>query len=103
MNYIRGLSWNAKAVIIDEGQNSSQKELVSALTRLGHFTRCFICADPDQTDLHNGARGGFQNLFNLFENDKEALDQGIFTFRFTEEDIMRSELVKFIVKRVKCL
>tara|TARA_R110002110_G_scaffold26008_6_gene96138 strand:- start:8006 stop:8470 length:465 start_codon:yes stop_codon:yes gene_type:complete len=102
MNYIRGLSWNAKAVIVDEAQNSSQKELVTTITRLGHFTRCFICADPDQSDL-NGKGGGFQSLFNLFENDREAMDHGIYTFEFTEDDIMRSDLVKFVVKRLKSL
>lgn len=102
INYIRGLNWNAKAIILDEAQNSTQKELITTITRLGQFTRCFICADPDQTDL-NGKAGGFQNLFNLFEHDREAMNHGIYTFEFTEEDIMRSELVKYIVKRTKSL
>jgi phosphate starvation-inducible protein PhoH len=99
INYIRGLNWNAKAIILDEAQNSTQKELVTTLTRLGHFTRCFILADPVQTDL-NGRAGGFQKLYNVFDNDAEAEEMGIYTFKFTEEDIVRSELVKFIVKRL---
>lgn len=102
INYIRGLNWNAKAIILDEAQNSTEKELVTTITRLGHFTRCFICADPKQTDL-NGKAGGFQKLYNLFEHDREALDHGIYTFQFDEEDIMRSELVKYIVKRLESL
>jgi phosphate starvation-inducible PhoH-like protein len=100
INYIRGLNWNAKAIILDEAQNSSQKELVTTLTRLGHFTRCFILADPIQTDL-NGKAGGFQKLYNIFDNDAEAEAKGIYTFKFTTEDIMRSELVKFIVERLE--
>jgi phosphate starvation-inducible protein PhoH and related proteins len=99
INYIRGLNWNAKAIILDEAQNSSQKELVTTLTRLGQFTRCFILADPLQTDL-NGKAGGFQRLYNIFDKDPAAEQQGIYTFKFTNEDIMRSELVKFIVERL---
>ena len=39
-NFARGMSWNAKAIIMDEVQNSSKKEIVTILTRLGHFSRC---------------------------------------------------------------
>jgi phosphate starvation-inducible protein PhoH len=98
-NFARGMSWNAKAIIMDETQNSSRKEIITILTRIGQFSRCFVLADPLQTDLTNGKCGGFEELFQLF-NNQEGRDNGIYTFEFTEEDIMRSELVKYIVKRV---
>jgi phosphate starvation-inducible PhoH-like protein len=101
VNYIRGLSWNAKAIIVDEAQNMTQKELITVLTRLGRFSKCFVLADPMQSDI-NGKSGGFTNITKLFM-DKEAESNGIYNFEFTEDDIMRSELVKFLVKRFNYL
>jgi phosphate starvation-inducible protein PhoH len=100
INYIRGLNWNLKSIILDEAQNSTYKELVTAMTRLGHFSRMFILADPMQSDLINGQSGGFEKLFNLFENDIEAESRGIFTFKFDQDDVKRSELVSYLVKRL---
>lgn len=100
INYSRGMSWNTKSIILDEAQNSSFKEIVTVMTRLGEFSRCFILADPSQTDLPNSKSGGFDKLFNAF-NDEESRQNGIFTFSFDEEDIVRSKLVKFIVKKLK--
>ena len=34
-------------------------------------------------------------------SDEESAKMGIYTFKFTEEDIMRSELVKFLIKKFK--
>lgn len=97
-NFARGMSWNAKAIIMDEAQNSSRKEIVTILTRLGQFSRCFVLADPLQTDLPPGKCGGFEEIFQLFNNN-ESKEKGIFTFEFSEDDIMRSELVKYLVKK----
>ena len=33
-------------------------------------------------------------------SDEESAARGIYTFKFTEEDIMRSELVKFIIQKL---
>ena len=38
---------------------------------------------------------------SVFLKDQESMENGIYTFEFTEEDIMRSELVKFLVKKLK--
>lgn len=100
VGYLRGLNWNAKAVIGDEMQNCTKKELITLMTRIGEFCKVFICGDPQQSDI-NG-RSGFQSIFNLF-NDDASKEHGIYTFEFTEDDILRSELAKFIVKKVKSL
>jgi len=101
INFIRGLNWNAKAIILDEAQNSSYKEIVTSLTRLGHFSRCFILADPMQADLKSHKCGGFSKLYDIFANDQEAKDFGIHTFEFTSEDVKRSELAAFLVKKLE--
>jgi phosphate starvation-inducible PhoH-like protein len=95
--YLRGLSWNAKGIIMDEAQNSTFKELTTLLTRVGHFSKLFVCGDPMQSDI-NG-KSGFEKMCNVF-NDEESRKQGIHVFYLTEEDIVRSEIVKFIVKKL---
>ena len=102
INFCRGLNWNTKAIIVDEAQNSSLKEIVTILTRIGKFSKCFVLADPDQADLPYGKQGGFDKLFNLF-SDEDSKNNGIATFEFDEDDIMRSELVKFLTKKLKTL
>lgn len=102
INYARGMSWAAKSIIFDEAQNSTAKEIITILTRLGEFSRCFILADPMQTDLPPNKSGGFEKLYDLF-SDEESKENGIYTFSFTEEDIVRSKIVKFIVNKLKNL
>jgi len=101
INYARGLNWSQKFIILDEAQNSTKKELTTILTRLSKGSKCFILGDPMQTDLRvNG--GALEKMTKLF-GDQESANAGIVTFEFDEEDIMRDELVKFLVKKLKAL
>ena len=100
VNFARGMNWTNKCIILDEAQNSSLKETITVLTRLGKGSRAFVLADPMQTDLNDNRVGGFQKLYDNF-NDEESRENGVFTFSFDEDDIMRSELVKFLIKKVK--
>tara|TARA_Y100000310_G_scaffold42418_1_gene39716 strand:- start:2138 stop:2902 length:765 start_codon:yes stop_codon:yes gene_type:complete len=99
INFARGLHWPDKVIIMDEAQNSTEQEITTVLTRMGKNCRCFVLADPMQTDLRRST-GGFQKMFNIFA-DEESKEMGIHTFEFTEDDIMRSELVKYLVKKLK--
>jgi phosphate starvation-inducible protein PhoH and related proteins len=99
VSFARGLNWNAKAIIFDECQNSSAKEIITILTRLGEYSHAFILADPMQTDLRSGV-GGFERIVAALDNE-ESRNQGIHVFRFTEEDIKRSALVKYLAKALK--
>lgn len=98
VNFLRGLNWNAKCIVADEAQNMTKKELITLITRVGEFSKLFICGDPDQSDI-NG-KSGFLPIMTSFD-DEESRNHGIFVFKFTEEDIVRSELVKFILKKLK--
>lgn len=100
VNFARGMNWNGKFIILDEAQNSSFKEIVTVLTRLGHGTKCFVLGDPMQTDLRN-ACGSFNEVLGAFSNN-ESREKGIHTFELNEDDILRSEIVKFIVKTINC-
>jgi len=98
VGFLRGLNWNAKVIISDESQNMTVKELFTLITRTGEFSKVFVLGDPDQSDI-NG-KSGFVKMISHFDDD-ESRAQGIHVFKFTEDDIVRSALVKFIIKKVK--
>lgn len=98
IGFLRGLNWNARCIVADEAQNMTYKELVTLITRIGEFSKVFILGDPDQSDI-NG-KSGFIKMMNGFD-DVESKENGIQTFKFDEDDIVRSVLVKFIIKKLK--
>jgi phosphate starvation-inducible PhoH-like protein len=98
VGFLRGLNWNARVIISDEAQNMTFKELFTLITRVGEFSKMFILGDPEQSDL-NG-KTGFLKMISYFD-DEESRANGIQVFRFTDNDIVRSGLVQFIVKKVK--
>jgi phosphate starvation-inducible PhoH-like protein len=98
INYLRGASWANKLIIADESQNFTRKELVTLITRIGENSKYFICGDPMQSDI-NG-KTGFAPIMEIFDN-KESREKGIYTFKFTDEDIVRSEILKFIVNKLE--
>lgn len=97
LNYVRGCSWRKKFILVDESQNFCAKELLSVMTRIGDGSIMVLAADRTQDDINNS---GFADIYDLFDND-ESREQGVHTFKFTEEDIVRSEIVKFVVKKFK--
>lgn len=98
ISYARGTEWKNKFIIIDESQNITLNEMTTLLTRIGKDSVCFVLGDPMQTDIRR--KGDFERVYDLF-NSPEAQEKGIYTFEFTEEDIMRDELVKYIVSTLK--
>jgi phosphate starvation-inducible PhoH-like protein len=98
VGFLRGLNWNAKVIIADEAQNMSYKELFTLITRIGEFSKVFVCGDPDQSDI-NG-KSGFIKMISHFD-DEESRNNGIQVLRLTDDDIVRSGLVQFIIKKVK--
>jgi phosphate starvation-inducible PhoH-like protein len=98
VGFLRGLNWNAKVIIADEAQNMTWKELFTLITRVGEFSKVFILGDPEQTDI-NG-KSGFVKMVNMFD-DEESRQNGVHVFKFTEEDIVRSGLVRFIIKKFR--
>ena len=97
INYLRGSSWKDKIVVADEAQNFTYKELTTLITRIGKNCKLFICGDFMQSDI-NG-KSGFASMFDLF-NDKDSVDRGIVCFKFGKEDILRSEILKYIIGKL---
>ena len=59
----------------------------------------YLPIDMETTNYHKLYGEALKKTFS----DEDSLQFGIYTFEFSEEDIMRSELVKFIIKKLKTL
>jgi hypothetical protein len=76
----------------------SKEDIMLALSRVGKFSYVFGIGDSWQVDIKNS---GFRKIFDIF-NDEESRENKIFTFELQEEmDVMRSEFLKFVMKKVK--
>jgi len=101
INFARGLHFSVKFICCDEAQNLTTKELQTLLTRTGEFCKVIICGDPEQSDLPQG-KSGFKKVFDAF-NTTESNDLGIKCVELTEQDIMRSEICRYIVNKFKTI
>ena len=98
INFMRGASWTGKLVIADEAQNFTFKELTTLITRIGEGSKLIICGDFMQSDI-NG-KSGFKEMFDLFSDDISK-ENGILSFAFTQNDIVRSKILKFIISKLE--
>lgn len=104
VNYTRGLTFKNACVLVDEAQNLTREELTTILTRFGHESKYIVIGDSQQSDIGN--KSGFKSIYDAF-NTEESVDFGINVFTFTENEIVRSEILKYIVKvlqksKMKC-
>ena len=95
LGFLRGRSFNACHVIVDEAQNLTVSDLLLVMTRMGKFAKLTICGDATQSDIKHS---GFEEVYDLF-NDSEAELRGIKNFEFGKEDIFRSEILSFVIER----
>ena len=98
IGFIRGASWNATVVIVDECAGLDRDDFLLTLSRCGPYTRIIFAGDSAmQNDL--GTKSGFKDMFDLF-NDDDSRANGIHTFELRdEEDIVRSDFIKYVMKK----
>jgi phosphate starvation-inducible PhoH-like protein len=99
INYLRGLNWNAKFIIADEAQNLTEKELTTLITRVGKYSTLVICGDPYQVDIK---KSGFTKFVDFFSDDEDQ-ENGMYSYELTDDDILRGEFCKYVVKKLKTL
>ncbi len=97
VNFLRGSTFKDCVVIADESQNFSHQEILTIITRFGKNCKLFVIGDSLQSDIHSH---DFSNFYKRF-NDEESRQNGIHYFAFDENDIMRSKLLRFIIKKLK--
>jgi phosphate starvation-inducible PhoH-like protein len=91
--FMRGRTLSHAFVILDEAQNTTPIQMKMFLTRLGEASRMVVTGDPTQVDLPAGTRSG---LAEALETLREV--DGIAIVRFTDQDVVRHELVARIVR-----
>lgn len=97
VNFTRGLTFKNACVIIDEAQNMTTQELTTILTRFGTDTTYLLVGDTYQADI--GVKSGFKKIYKAFD-DPGSSEWGINAFKFTSDDIVRSEVLRFIIDRL---
>ena len=101
VNFARGLHFAVKFICCDELQNATLKEIQTLVSRVGEFSKVFLCGDPDQSDLPNG-KSGFNTFYSAF-NTEDAKNHGIYCIELGEDDIVRSEFCKYITRIFKTI
>lgn len=91
LTYLRGRTIEDAVYIMDEMQNATPAQLKMALTRIGENCTAIVTMDPHQCDIPI-LDSCIQDLLR-FENNREI---GI--FRFAVTDVVRSEIVKTILR-----
>lgn len=90
-SYVRGCTWTDAIVIVDETQSMNLHEASSIITRLGDNSRLLVLGDIKQDDLiyKKNDKSGFAQALKAFE-----LMPSVAMVKFTQDDIVRSGLVK---------
>lgn len=100
VNFTRGMTFRNSCVIIDEAQNLTKNELVTLLTRFGNHSKYIIVGDTNQSDIND--KGGFDLIYKAFDS-QSCKAEGINAYKFTGDDIVRSKVLRFIVKRLETI
>lgn len=95
INYLRGVTFNDAAVIVDEFQNLVKEEAVTVLSRFGKKCKMFVVGDSMQSDI--AEKSGIKKILQAFDTE-ESKQHGIHCFHFGENEITRSKMLKYIVK-----
>ena len=90
--YMRGRTLGDAFVILDEGQNTTMKQLKMFLTRMGKNARFIVTGDITQIDLPEHVQSGLVIALAQLGNIP-----GIAIVEFDTGDIVRHKLVKHIV------
>ncbi|MED4204455.1 PhoH family protein [Neobacillus mesonae] len=91
--YMRGRTLDDAFVILDEAQNTTNKQMKMFLTRLGFSSKMVITGDQTQIDLPKGAKSGLVEAEEILQNVN-----GI-SFVFLEQsDVVRHPLVARIIQ-----
>ncbi len=91
--YMRGRTLEDAFVILDEAQNTTEKQMKMFLTRLGFGSRMVITGDLSQVDLPRGVTSGLRQASEILK----AVD-GVGIVHLQSLDVIRHEVVTRIVE-----
>ncbi|MEH7353196.1 PhoH family protein [Neobacillus drentensis] len=91
--YMRGRTLEDAFVILDEAQNTTDKQMKMFLTRLGFGSKMVITGDQTQIDLPRGAKSGLIAAEGILQNVN-----GISFIFLEQSDVVRHPLVGRIIE-----
>ncbi|WP_424245605.1 phosphate starvation-inducible PhoH-like protein [Elusimicrobium posterum] len=91
--YMRGRTLENAFIILDEAQNTLPEQIKMFLTRMGRNSRMVINGDPTQIDLPLKKESGLLQILKILKGIED-----IAIIEFNEEDVVRHELIKKIIK-----
>ena len=91
--FMRGRTLDKAFVILDEGQNTTEKQMKMFLTRMGMSAKFIITGDETQIDLPRNQKSGLIHAKNTLKKVKD-----ISFITLDEKDVLRHKLVKNIIK-----
>lgn len=95
IGFMRGVTLTNSFVILDEGQNTTEMQMKTILTRLGLGSKIVVTGDPTQCDLPKGVSNGLTRYTDIFWGQE---DQGIKLFDFKKAPTQRHHVVDNILK-----
>ncbi|MDY6268000.1 MAG: PhoH family protein [Selenomonadaceae bacterium] len=91
--YMRGRTLEDAFIILDEAQNTTDKQMKMFLTRLGFGSRMVVTGDLGQVDLPRGVTSGLRQASEILEGV-----EGIGIVRLAPLDVIRHDVVTRIVQ-----
>lgn len=91
--YMRGRTLENAFVILDEAQNTTDKQMKMFLTRLGFGSRMVVTGDLGQIDLPRGVTSGLRQASEVLEGVR-----GIGICRLAPADVIRHDVVTRIIE-----
>jgi phosphate starvation-inducible PhoH-like protein len=98
LSYIRGRTFSDCFLLADETQNCTINQMKMLLTRIGQNCKVVMTGDTSQSDLPTAANG-LADLIERLEVHFESSDEScIDLVRFHDTDVVRSKVVREILK-----
>lgn len=91
--YMRGRTLEESFIILDEAQNTTKEQMKMFLTRMGNHSRVVVNGDITQIDLGNRQLSGLTEAQQVLQHV-----QGIGMVHFTDEDVVRHDMVGRIIR-----
>ena len=91
--YMRGRTLEDAFIILDEAQNTTDKQMKMFLTRLGFGSKMVVTGDLGQVDLPRGVTSGLRQASEILDGV-----EGIGIVRLAPLDVIRHDVVTRIVK-----
>lgn len=101
-NYALGATLDNSLVLIDEAQQLQPNILKLLLERLGKNTTCVVVGDPSQLYVNDKNRNALTDAIPRFFHQRNGIYysryEDIDYYRFDVNDVMRSDIVKTIIR-----